>query len=214
MATPLNRPLSVSMRLDSFVVERPIESFYWTGDVSNVSFLVTAPSELQAGPYAGKVAVLHNGMLLAQLLFEIVVLERVGDPGKFEMHEVKEKNERVRSAFASYSSKDKQEVLQRVQGITAVGVDVFLDVLSLRSGQLWEQELLKNIENRDKFYLFWSPNARVSDYVEREWRFALRERGLSFIHPIPLTDPKDAPPPTELSGLHFGDIFLTCMGER
>ena len=93
-----------------------------------------------------------------------------------------------------------------------MGVDVFLDVLSLRAGQMWEQELMKNIKDRDIFYLFWSPQARESKYVEREWKFALKKRGLDFIHPIPLTDPEDAPPPPELKDLHFRDIYLMYMG--
>jgi hypothetical protein len=71
--------------------------------------------------------------------------------------------------------------------------------------------MLKNIKGRDIFYLFWSPNAKQSKYVEREWKFALDQRGIDFIHPIPLTDPEKAPPPAELAGLHFRDIYLMCM---
>jgi len=209
LAAPLNVQLSICLKLDPFVVERSQEFLYWTGHTSNVSFLITAPQHLPPGSYAGKITVLHNGMLLAQLLFEVVVLGSVA--GTADLREWKEKGRRVISAFASYSSKDRKEVLQRVQGITAVGVDVFLDVLSLRAGQMWEQEIVKNIKDRDAFYLFWSTHASKSKYVEREWRLALKERGLDFIHPIPLTDPEVAPPPPELDNLHFKDIYLMCM---
>ena len=47
------------------------------------------------------------------------------------------------SAFASFSGRDRKDVLGRVQGITKVcqDLDVFVDVLSLRSGQDWEVQI-------------------------------------------------------------------------
>lgn len=206
LTSPLNVQLSFSLKLIPFVVDRSQEFLYWNGHTSNVSFLVTSPQELTPGLYAGHIEVLHNGMLLAQLLFEVEALG--GSAGTVDSRELKETKRHISSAFASYSSKDINKVKQRVQGMSAVGVDVFMDVLSLRAGQKWEQELMRNIKYRDIFYLFWSPHARESKYVEREWKYALKERGLDFIHPIPLTDPQDAPPPPELNDLHFKDIYL------
>jgi hypothetical protein len=145
VVTPVNIQLSMALHLDWFVIDKPQEWFYWSGHASNVSFLVTAPPELVPATYP-------NGMLIAQLHFEIVA-RTSGTSGAGEVvYELEEKERRIRSAFASYSSKDRQEVLQRVQGITAVGVDVFMDVLSLRAGQLWEQRLIENMKKRDAFY--------------------------------------------------------------
>jgi hypothetical protein len=95
--------------------------------------------------------------------------------------------------------------------MAALGVDVFLDVVSLRAGQRWEQEIRKAIDGRDIFYLFWSGKAKSSHHVEMEWRYALEQRGIEFIHPVPLEDPRSVPPPEELSGLHFNDIFLAYL---
>jgi len=36
----------------------------------------------------------------------------------------------------------------------------------------------------------------------------LEMRGLDFIDPIPLTDPRVSPPPKELSRLHFNDLYI------
>ena len=94
---------------------------------------------------------------------------------------------------AKHASADRDEVLRRVQGLSAAGIDVFLDVLSLRSGQEWERGLLDNIRSRDLFYLFWSVAASRSEWVEKEWRMALREKGIECIHLIPLVDPREAP---------------------
>jgi hypothetical protein len=84
-------------------------------------------------------------------------------------------------------------------------------VLSLRSGANWEAELYRHIRSRDIFYLFWSNAARASEWVAREWQYALEEKGLDFIHPIPLAPPDQVPPPEELRSKHFDDIILACL---
>jgi hypothetical protein len=100
-----------------------------------------------------------------------------------------------------------------VQGIqkAAPALEIFLDVISLRSGQYWEQELRRIIPSNDVFYLFWSEKARGSDWVEKEWRCALETRGLDFIDPVPLVSPERVPPPPELASKHFNDALLTFM---
>jgi hypothetical protein len=56
-------------------------------------------------------------------------------------------------------------VLSRVQGMEAAyrGLDVLADVISLRSGQKWEEELKKRIA--DVFYLFGCRHAKNSEWV-------------------------------------------------
>src|SRR5262249_11110863 len=68
----------------------------------------------------------------------------------------------------------------------AVGTKVFLDIIDLRSGSGWEDALYEQIDTSDCFFLFWSSNAAQSSWVEREWRYALKRRGLDFINPLPL----------------------------
>lgn len=84
---------------------------------------------------------------------------------------------------------------------------IFLDVVSLRSGQYWEKEL---IPDNDILYLFWSENARKSRWVKKEWYCALQTKGLDFIDPIPLAPPDIVPPPKELASKHFNDWTLMC----
>ena len=97
-----------------------------------------------------------------------------------------------------------------MQGLrkAAPDLDVFLDRMSLRPGVDWERELMRQIESRDVMYLFWSEAARQSEWVEREWRYALEKRGLEFIDPFPLEDVSAVPPPPELARLHFSDPIL------
>jgi hypothetical protein len=87
-------------------------------------------------------------------------------------------------------------------------MDIFLDVASLRSGEDWQQRLEDEIVRRDVFYLFWSYAAAQSKWIDWEWRTALRTKGMDYIDPVPLEPPDKAPPPTELSKLHFNEWTL------
>jgi hypothetical protein len=100
------------------------------------------------------------------------------------------------------AQQDRVEVLRRAQVFSAVGVEYFADVMSLRSGELWESEIYRRIDDADVFMLFWSEAARQSAWVEREWRYALTVKGLEFIYPVVLELPMP-PPPMELASLHF-----------
>jgi TIR domain-containing protein len=121
----------------------------------------------------------------------------------------------IRSVFASYASENRFDVLQWARGAELVGVDVFIDVLKFREAADWATELLHQVPTRDAFCLFWSEPARRSTWVEREWRCALSTRGVDYIHPVPLVDPRILPPPMELEGKHFGGTtFLIQMYEQ
>lgn len=208
---PAETPLFLALRLDRFKIDNPMEPFEWRGQVTNVSFLVSVPGDLSPATYPGQIGLLRNGMLIGKFYFEIVVSAATTSAPDPPVTQAKLRPEWVRSAFASYSSHDRDKVVQRVQGITATGVDVFLDVASLRTGGDWQQQLLRAIETRDIFYLFWSRFAKASEHVEREWRVALEKKGIHFIHPIPLEDPQTVPPPGELSRLDFHDIYLSIL---
>jgi hypothetical protein len=108
------------------------------------------------------------------------------------------------SIFASYSQED-SHVVQRVEAACrALGLDYLREVMSLRSGQDWNDLLFELIEQADIFQLFWSQSAANSPYVEREWRHALQLHSdrRNFIHPVYWTEPMPAAP-SELSHLRF-----------
>jgi hypothetical protein len=208
---PGQTPLFLRLRLDRFDLDNPMEPFAWHGQVTNITFLVSAPGHLVSGTYPGEVQLLDCGILLGKFYFEIQVAPAQAAAPLPPASQAELRSEWVRSAFASYASRDRERVVQRVQGITAAGIEVFLDVASLRTGSEWQQQLFRAIETRDIFYLFWSRFAKASEHVEREWRTALEKKGLAFIHPIPLEDPRHALPPDELSSLHFNDIYLAIL---
>ncbi len=104
--------------------------------------------------------------------------------------------------FCSYSHKDTQIVERVERAYKALGLTFLRDVISLRSGQDWDDQLLKLIDQADIFQLFWSPAAAESQYVRKEWLHALQRQQEGFIRPVFWEQPLPQPPP-ELSPIHF-----------
>jgi len=203
--------LSVQVKIEGIMVEELEDTVLWSGEVANATFAATVPDRTRKGRRLGAATIRAGGLRIAQIPF-VITVGRVSDPAT-----VSEEGEPLRKAFASYASADLDEVLDRVQGMQKVApqLEVFLDVLSLRSGEDWAKRLWKAIPEHDVFYLFWSISASQSGWVEKEWRCALKTRGLDFIDPVPLVSPELVPPPRELAKKHFNDWTLALKrGER
>jgi hypothetical protein len=120
-----------------------------------------------------------------------------------------------RRAFLSYSSDDRIEVLKRAEVLMAAKLDVFQDVLKLRAGQQWRREIYREIDGCDLFLLFWSRAAKMSEWVEREAKYALRRRsrtrdGVPDIVPINL---ETVEPPSYLRHIQFGDPVFNLLAQ-
>ena len=197
--------ITVRLDLGRWEVKPAVQTLLWVGTVTNVSFSVSPMQDVPSGRAIGTVTFLLKGMRIAELKFEL----RVGaEQGERPFMLVS----RVQNAFASYASKDRSRVLARVQGMEKLGIDVFVDVRNLRSNDAYPTHLLRQIEASDVLYLFWSRNAKASPWVEREWRHGLENKGIHFIDPVPLADPRKVKPPIELADQkHFNDWTLAYL---
>jgi ImpA, N-terminal, type VI secretion system/TIR domain len=199
---PGGTTLTVRLRVLGAVIDEPEDTMIWLGKRTRTAFVVTLPELNSQTNCHGVAHIYAEGVQVAKIPFLL--------PASSDRRLRTAPAVHFRTAFASYASDDRDAVLGRIQGIKKIApdMDVFLDVVSLRSGQNWEQELWRVIPASDIFYLFWSAHARRSEWVEKEWRCALRERGIGFIDPIPLQSPEESPPPPELGSLHFNDWML------
>ena len=202
--------VSVQLAIDGLIVSEPHDTILWRGEIANASFPVAVPMDVKPGKKAGRVTFRVNGIQIGRLHFAVSVVQGISSVAESVGHTVQQEQ---RSAFASYASEDRDEVLARVQGIgkVAPNLSIFVDVHSLRSGVSWEEKLFESIPTHDVFYLFWSDHARNSPWVEREWRCALEAKGVDFIDPVPLVSPDVVPPPEELASRHFNDWVLAYM---
>jgi hypothetical protein len=201
--------MTVQVNVPSLIICDNIDTIVWSGEPVNTSFIVEVPASASFGTHPGTAVIAANGIGIAKLAF-LILVSRAEDKEYFDRST---KKRIINTAFASYASEDRVEVLSRVQGMKKIvpALDIFLDVLSLRSGDDWEKQLEKHVPSRDCFYLFWSMGASQSLWVDREWRLALSKRGVDYIDPVPLVDPQIVPPPNELRSLHFGDAYLAYI---
>ena len=198
----LGTPVKVRIYGHHLVVNDPEDGFDWDGQSVMLDFDVQVSADAPELVTILRFDVLIDDIVIAKLRLDL----EIGVQTAKAVRTIK--GEPARTAFASYASKDRQRVLDRIAEIRRNGVDVFVDCLSLHPGEAWKQRLEQEILQRDLFMLFWSANAKQSEWVTWEWQTALKHRGLEGIDPHPL-DPVDlASPPQELSELHFGDPHM------
>jgi hypothetical protein len=192
-------PVRVSLSAKGLVIDPPSQDFVWQGTRVLLAFDVTVPQTTPAGTVVLKYDVSIDGITVARLRMDLAVRPE-DDKGTLHSAEVRAAS----TAFASYSSVDRQRVLDRVAALQiSAGMDIFLDCLSLHPGEHWEPRLEDEIRRRDLFLLFWSRPASESKWVEWEWRKALAEgkKDDMEIHPLE----NGVMPPPELGDLHFAD---------
>jgi len=189
----------------------PSRSFRWTESFHREEFRFQAAQDRVGQIVRGRLSVFLGTMLLADVVLAIAVQETVDDiPEEAQPHEAS-KAGRYRKVFASYSHKDLQIVEQFEHFAKALGDEYLRDWKNLRAGEVWNERLLKMIEEADVFQLFWSRNSMQSDYVRQEYEHALGLNRVNFIRPTyweePLpTDPEKNLPPETLLKLHFQRI--------
>ena len=201
------RGTGVTVRLSSrhLDIDEPEQTFVWEGVHTLLDFDVYVPEDAAPRTTVLKFDVLIDSFRVAKIRLDLEISTESISPTRTTIENV----EPDRSAFASYASEDELRVLDMVSVLRSkAGMDIFWDRASLIPGERWEDRLQKEIKQRDAFYLFWSPHARTSEWVELEWKTALQEKGLDAIHPQPLVPVTEAPPPEALQSLHFNDAYM------
>lgn len=204
-ATEVARGTKLSVQLElPWTTDPAVQVMYWNGLIANVSFRVFPTKSLPPGPVHGCCKISVDGLTIGQVFFRLTV----GQNATSEDRRISYARA-VKSAFASYASPDRRRVLARVQGIEKLGVKVFLDTHGLRANEEYKKRIFQAIDASDILYLFWSRHAKRSNWVAQEWRYGMRKKGLGFIDPVPLADPRRVPPPIELAEhKHFNDWTL------
>ncbi|MGD9497668.1 MAG: EsaB/YukD family protein [Armatimonadota bacterium] len=206
--------LTFELVLRELTVRDPVQEITWGGQYSLASFEVDVPTNARPGAHIGTVLISQDAVPIGEIRFKLSIvttmdedaasrrcswLDPVGRARRYEM------------AFISYASKDRTEVLRCVRMLPAAGIRFFQDVLELEPGDRWERELWRHIDESDVMFLFWSTAARESEWVEKEWRYALEHKGDDHIRPIIIEGPPPPLPPDELKNLHFDDKLLYVL---
>ncbi len=181
----------------------------WSGAWQRADFTMTATGERVGHVIEGSIACYVGPLLIADVRLPVVV-PRPGAPAEDPAGPGPglQSARLYQAIFASYSHDDTPLVEAMEKAYKALGMDYLRDVMSLKPGQSWSDELLHMIEKADIFQLFWSTPASRSAYVEQEWRHALGltgSKGAAFIRPIYWERPLPAVP-EPLRSLHFAPV--------
>jgi hypothetical protein len=147
-------------------------------------------------------------LLIGELTFRLLV-SREQPPGAVPTE--RDTARRFRQIFASYSHRDAAVVEAVARYVSVTGDRYLVDAETLRSGEVWDDRLRELIDAADVFQLFWSRNAMNSEFVQREWEYALALGRDGFVRPVywedPLAeDPGRDLPPAALKQLHFSRL--------
>lgn len=178
-------------------------SFEWLEDHHRAQFRMKADASMADMAGNGKVTVYVGPVIVATLKMGMLFNEAEAGPGPVSSGETITQMYREDEIFMSYSHRDTDIVLNCQKAYEALGFTVLIDRDTLRSGQKWNDELMRMIERADIFQLFWSENSSKSEYCRQEWQHALGcNKGAGFIRPVYWQEPIPNPP-AELSDLHF-----------
>jgi serine/threonine protein kinase len=206
--------LTLCLHIPGLDIDNPVEYLVWNGRAASVLFGVTVPAEASLGNYIGTLMVSHNQIPIGHVKFMVEV--SAGTQSPQAVQPLGDVARRYHKAFISYASKDRTEVLKRVQMLAQMKIDYFQDVLHLEPGDRWEKELYRHIDTSDLFLLFWSSSAKESRWVMKEVQYAIaRKRGNELaapeIIPVIIEGPPPVAPPPELAHLHFNDHLIYFM---
>ncbi len=88
--------------------------------------------------------------------------------------------------FVSYSRRNKMIAERLARDLGDAGLDVWIDFRQIHAGEFWQQEIYRGIERAEIVVICLSPDAVVSEWVQREANLA-REQG-KFIIPVMVAD--------------------------
>ena len=119
----------------------------------------------------GSIACYVGPLLIADIRLPVVVLKPGEETPETDGNKAVESAKMYPAVFASYSHADTAIVEAVEKAYEALGMDYLRDVMTLKSGQSWSDQLLKMVEQADIFQLFWSSDAseieRISIYSVR-----------------------------------------------
>jgi tetratricopeptide (TPR) repeat protein len=186
--------------IPGFQCNPPSLSVYFYEDWQRFDFKLRAKDAPLNQATNGSLTFSVEGIIVADVPLAIFVGAAVLE----EEDTVSVTNDPYQAIFCSYSHKDKKIVERVERAYKALGLDYLRDVSVLKSGQEWDDQLLKLIDEADIFQLFWSSSAATSPYVKQEYEHALKRHkaGFNFIRPVYWEEPIPSVP-SELGHIHF-----------
>jgi hypothetical protein len=184
-------------------------SIRWQSDWQRVLFDFAADKSYAGSALNGEIMIYSGPLVIGAIRLAFLCDETISTSSVADT--IALTSDPFRRIFASYSHADGAVVTACRNRYKALGLDVLIDVDTLRSGQRWSEQLCRMVDQSDVFQLFWSARSAESEFVQQEWRYALGlGRSNDFIRPVYWEQPLPAPP-EELQPLHFAFMPLAQL---
>jgi hypothetical protein len=211
--------LTFHLQMPDLTVDQPIQTCAWNGEPAWVQFGVNVPEECEPTNLIGTITVSEESVPIGHLRFKFRITGDEPSEAVAADSVLAGNLKRYQQAFISYASKDRSEVLKRVQVLNLFKIKYFQDLLTLEPGDEWEKMLYDYIDKSDVFLLFWSKAASESAWVKKEVEYAIKRRANKDepdpeIIPVIIEGPPAAAPPAELSSIHFNDRLIYLINPR
>ena len=209
---PREGTLTIIPAVESVTFNPPRASFVWSEEVHLSRFRVRSDAGDQTA--RGTISVYYGAVLVGDVPITLRI-EPSGTAAVASSPVVPENGRRYRKIFASYSRRDLSVVKSFEAFARGMGDRYLLDLLDLRSGEVWSERLEEMIRSADVFQLFWSKNAMGSRHVLAEVQYALSLpqdiRPVFWERPLPQDPGRNLPPPA-LGKFHFQFLAATDGG--
>jgi hypothetical protein len=206
--------VEIAFSANGLEVDEPVQSIVWRGEPAYCQFLATIPAGTSGQSFFPIVRVSVDGKLLGAIKFRLSSDATASQPATEPLGD---HAGQYKYAFVSYASKDRKEVLKRVQMLEVLKTKFFQDILSIDPGDRWEKKLYENIDRCDLFLLFWSEAAKESQWVLKEAEYALahqQKNPQSEPDLVPVVLEQNVLPPPSLSAFHFNDRIGYLIAEK
>lgn len=211
---PLNFKLKIGDKVDVHLniagasIDRSVKSFVWQGKYTCCAFCVHVPIDYDRKKLFCEVFLTVNGATLGELMFTTAIANVPSNYGTASVI-----SRLFGKVFISYAHADTDTVKHYAKAYELGKVKCFFDNRTLNSGDVYNEKIFDNIRTSDLFLLFWSKNAAASDYVKKEYQYAMQlaypqmEPESATLSIRPLSIEPHAELPEDLGEIyHFGEI--------
>jgi hypothetical protein len=120
--------VEIAFSANGLTVDEPVQSVVWRGEPTFCQFRATIPKGTNGDSFLPVVRVSIDGKLIGRIVFSLSSDDTASQPTSEPLGDHAGP---YRYAFVSYASKDREEVLKRVQMLEILKTKFFQDILSL-----------------------------------------------------------------------------------
>jgi hypothetical protein len=174
--------LVFNLAIAGIPVRMPRREIVWTGDSTVAEYRIAIPAAIRAGSVIGKLTIVQNTVPIGRITFQWRLLhEPRAASGDIEPAG---QAHRFKRAYLCFAPKDRHQVQRRVPLLRSAGIQPVDGNLELDASQRWARGLYRQIDQCDVLFVFWSPAAADSAWIQKEWQYALKRQGADVVLPV------------------------------